>query len=186
MTITFRTAGPWGAGQGYNLTNVQVDFNFWDHEQRITAIEENPPVAVPPSNMTVNGSQWTIYYPDGLTFGPFTLPQANFRPSVGGALDVPTDGVYVVTNADSNRYWRYDGDGDVTIELPPTALADMEVSFRQVGAGILQFPSSTDVTVNGYEGFLNQTPGPGSVVTCKFVEDGEWDLIGRLAEDVTA
>jgi hypothetical protein len=62
-----------------------------------------------------------------------------------------------------------------------TAITDMEVTFRQVGAGALLFPNSTDVMVNGLDGFLNQTGGVGSVVTCKFVEDGVWDLI----EDVT-
>ncbi|MER9937405.1 hypothetical protein [Mesorhizobium sp. M0088] len=173
--------------KGSNLTADEVDDNFEGHEDRIAAIEDAPLVAVPPSNMAVAGTQWTIYYPDGLTFGPFTLPQGNFRPAIVGTLDAGTDGVYTVSGAvDFNRYWRYDSGSDLTIELPVTATADMEVSFRQVGAGPLIFPDSTDVTVNGYEGFLNQTAGPGSVVTCKFVEEGVWDLIGRLAEDVTA
>jgi hypothetical protein len=172
--------------KGSNLTPDEVDDNFESLDERVTEIEENPPVAVPPSNMIVSGTQWTIVYPDGLTFGPFTLPQANFRPSRVGTLDAPTDGVYAVTDADSNRYWRYDGSDDLTVDLPAEALADMEVTFRHLGAGALLFPTSTDVLVNGYEGFLNRSAGPGSTITCKFAETGVWDLIGRLAEDVTA
>ncbi|TGQ69510.1 hypothetical protein EN829_015080 [Mesorhizobium sp. M00.F.Ca.ET.186.01.1.1] len=173
--------------KGSNLTPAEVDGNFTDLDGRVTEIEDNPPAAVGISNITVDGTQMTIYLEDATVLGPYTLPQGNFRPSIVGALDVPTDGVYTVTsNADFNRYWRYDGSSDATIELPATATSDLEVSFRQVGAGVLLFPDSTDVVVNGYEGYLNQTAGPGSVVTCKFVEEGVWDLIGRLAEDVTA
>ena len=187
MAITYRTDGAWGSGQGYVLTSAQVDSNFYDLATRLAAIEDSPPVAVPTSNMTVAGSQWTIYYPGGLVFGPFTLPQGNFRPSIVGDLDVPTDGVYMLTSAvDFNRFWNYDGADDVTIELPATATADMETSFCQVGVGALLFPGSTDVTVLGLSGFLNKTGGQGSVVTVKFITDGVWRLIGRVAEDVTA
>jgi hypothetical protein len=35
------------------------------------------------SNITVTGTQMRIYLEDGTVFGPFTLPQANFRPSIG-------------------------------------------------------------------------------------------------------
>ncbi|TPI13879.1 hypothetical protein [Mesorhizobium sp. B4-1-1] len=172
--------------KGSNLTPDEVDDNFEGLDVRVTAIEDAPVVGVPPSNWTVAGTQWTIYYPDGLTFGPFTLPQAMFRPSVVGTLDVPTDGVYVVINSDFNRFWNYDGVSDVTVDLPVTATADMEVTFCQVGAGALVFPDATDLTVLGLSGFLNRTGGQGSVVTAKFIEDGVWRLIGRVAEDVTA
>ncbi len=184
--LVYRTTGAWGAGQGYNLDAPQIDGNIYELAQRIAAVVADIPLPLNISNITVVGTQMRIYLEDATVFGPFTLPQANFRPSIVGTLDAPTDGSYTVTNSDSNRYWRYDSGSDLTIDLPATALADMEVTFRQVGAGTLLFPSSTDVTVNGYEGFLNQTAGPGSVVTCKFVEDGVWDLIGRLVEDVTA
>jgi hypothetical protein len=172
--------------KGSNLTAAEVDGNFTDLDGRVTALEDAPIEGVPPSNMTVAGTQWMIYYADGSTFGPFTLPQGNFRPSIVGTLDVSTDGVYAVTSAaDFNRFWNYDGSSDVTIDLPATATTDMEVTFCQEGAGILIFPDSTEVTVKGLSGFLNQTGGAGSVVTCKFIADGIWRLIGRVAEDVT-
>ena len=187
MAITYRTSGAWGAGQGYVLDAPQVDGNFYDLATRLAAIEDNPAVALPPSNMTVVGTQWTIHYADGSTFGPFTLPQGSFRPSIVGDLDVATDGVYTVTSAvDFNRFWNYDGSSAATVDLPATATTDMETTFCQVGDGPLLFPGSTDVTVLGLSGFLNQTGGPGSVVTVKFIGTGVWRLIGRVAEDVTA
>lgn len=184
--LVYRTTGAWGVGQGYNLTAAQIDGNFYELAQRIDAIVADIPLPLNISNMTVIGTQWRIYLEDSTVFGPFTLPQANFRPSIVGDLNVPTDGVYVVTNADSNRFWNYDGADNVEVDMPVTATADMETSFCQVADGALLFPSSTDVTVLGLSGFLNQTGGAGSVVTLKFIEDGVWRLIGRVAEDVTA
>jgi len=173
--------------KGSNLTAAEVDGNFTDLDGRVTDLEDNPPAAVGISNITVAGTQMTIYLADATELGPYTLPQGNFRPSVVGDLDVPTDGVYVLTSAvDFNRFWNYDGASDVTIDLPATATADMETTFCQVGAGALLFPGSTGVSVLGLSGFLNKTGGQGSVVTVKFIADGVWRLIGRVAEDVTA
>ncbi|MBZ9705393.1 hypothetical protein LB543_01445 [Mesorhizobium sp. ESP7-2] len=184
--LTYVGNGAWGSGKGAPLDVSEFDGNIWELVQRIAAIIADIPAPLNISNITVIGTQMTIYLENATVFGPFTLPQADFRPNRGGALDAPTDGVYVVSNTDFNRYWRYAGSGDLTIELPVTASADMEVTFRQGGAGALIFADSTDVTVNGLEGFLNRTGGPGSVITAKFAATGEWDLIGRLAEDVTA
>jgi hypothetical protein len=104
-------AGTWGAGKGSNL-RPEIDGNTYELAQRIAGIIADIPTPLNISNITVIGTQMRIYLEDGTVFGPFTLPQANFRPSIVGALDVPTDGVYAVTNADSNRYWRYDGASD--------------------------------------------------------------------------
>ncbi|RWG54854.1 MAG: hypothetical protein EOQ64_18905 [Mesorhizobium sp.] len=184
--LTFRNDGTWGAGKGSRLTSAEGDGNIWELAQRIAAIIADIPAPLNISNITVDGTQMTIFLEDGTEFGPFTLPQANFRPTAVGELDVATDGIYAVGSDDFNHYWRYSGSSDATIDLPVTATADMEVTFRQAGSGVLIFPDSTDVIVNGIDGFLNRSAGPGSVITAKFVEDGVWDLIGRLAEDVTA
>jgi hypothetical protein len=173
--------------KGSNLTPAEVDGNFTDLDGRVSDIEDAPIVGVPPSNITLVGTQLTFYYPDSLTFGPFTVPQANFRPSIGVDIDADTDGTFTVTSAHANHYLRYAGGSSLTIIFPGDLAADTEVTFRQVGAGPILFPSTTDVQVNGMEGFLNQTAGQGSTVTAKVVPaGGEWDLIGRLAEDVTA
>lgn len=185
MTITYRRV------KGLNLVADEVDDNFEDLDDRVTAIEDAPVAAVPPSNMTVAGTQWTIYYPDGLTFGPFTLPQANFRPSVVAAIDGDTSGVYSPVLADANGYKRYAGSSDLTVLVPLNAdvayPVDTELTFRQAGDGSIIFDTATaGPTLNGIVGFLNQTGVSGATVTLKKVATDEWDLIGLLAEDVTA
>lgn len=77
-SITYRTAGAWGAGKGSNLTPGEVDENF--HQLALALLAEGtdelPPVGI--ANITVTGSQMTIVLDDARTFGPFTLPVATF------------------------------------------------------------------------------------------------------------
>jgi hypothetical protein len=185
MTIVFRTDGPWGAGQGYNLNNVQVDFNFWDHEQRIVAIEDNPPVAVPPSNMTVVGSQWTIYYPDGLTFGPFTLPQAAFRPSVGVEITASTHTI-VPANANGFLYLTNDGGCAISLDDDSGFAVDQEVTFYADTDGPVTFQTATGIQILFPPSFLAQIRGRGFTGAIKKRSDGVWVAVGTFAEDVTA
>lgn len=79
--LIFRTTdmAKWGAGKGSNLTPSEVDLNFWDHEERITELEDNPPVADQIDNITQDGSTFTIHLQSGATFGPFQLPLATFH-----------------------------------------------------------------------------------------------------------
>ena len=58
----FRTTdnAKWGAGKGSNLTPVEVDENFWDLDQRTTALEASPPAPVGIAQVTVTGSTFTI------------------------------------------------------------------------------------------------------------------------------
>lgn len=74
MTIVYRTTGAWGAGSGANLTPAQVDGNFYDLDQRIENLEDNPPVANGIASITQSGSQITVHLDDSTTQGPFTLP----------------------------------------------------------------------------------------------------------------
>lgn len=188
MAIVYRTAGDWGAGKGSALTSAEVDGNFYDLDQRLDDIEQNPPEADGISNITVVGTQMTIHLSSGGTLGPYTLPQANFRPSRVASITAATDGTYAPTINDQNKYLRYDSSSDVTVMLPANADVafpiDSEITFRQVGAGQVIFDGHTDVTINAIEGYLAQTAIPGSVVTAKKVGTNEWDLIGLLAEDV--
>ncbi|RWB85907.1 MAG: hypothetical protein EOQ52_20360 [Mesorhizobium sp.] len=175
--------------KGSNLVASEVDGNFEDLDDRLQALEAAPTAGVPPSNMTVSGTQWTIYYPDGLTFGPFTLPQAMFRPSVVKEIDADTSGVYDTVLADLNGYLRYSGSAPLVAMLKgddEVAYAvDSEITFRQVGDGTISFDAVTGVLIIGMAGFLNRTGGMGSTVTAKKVASNTWELIGRLAEDVT-
>lgn len=180
MTLTFRS------DLDRPLTSAELDGNFHDSDDRLTELEDNPPTPIEITNIYAVGTQCHVVLADATEF-VFTLPQANFRPSIGLDIEAATDGTFTITSSHSNRYLRYDGSETLTIIFPADLPADTEVSFRQVGVGAIAFPSSTDVPVNGYDGFLNQTAGRGSTVTAKVVPaGGEWDLIGRLAEDVTA
>lgn len=189
MTITYRTAGAWGAGKASNLTPVEVDENFYDHEQRIADMEANPPEPNNISNIEVVGTQMTIHIEGGTSFGPFTLPQANFRPAIVDTIEPATDGTYTPVLDDANGYLRC---AEACIVVLPSDAevafpVDTEITWRQTGAGAISFDGSTDVVVNGMSGFLNQTAGQGSVVTAKKVAADAWDLIGRLAlDEVTA
>jgi hypothetical protein len=79
VTVTYRTAGAWGAGKGSNLTAAEVDANFWDHEGRLDTLEGTPPAPNNIADITVSGSQMTITMDDASTFGPFTLPTSRWR-----------------------------------------------------------------------------------------------------------
>lgn len=185
--LIYRTAGTWGAGKGGNLVASEIDGNTYELAQRIASVVADIPTPLNISNITVVGTQMRIYLEDSTVFGPFTLPQANFRPSVGDEIEADTDGTWTPAAGDSNGYKRYLGSDPLTVLLPGDLPADTEITFRQAGEGPISFPDSTDVPVNGMAGFLNQTGGQGSTVTAKVIPGGgAWDLIGRLAEDVTA
>lgn len=177
--------------KGSNLTPTEVDGNFTDLDGRLTDLEENPPEAVGISNITVSGTQMTIYLADATVLGPYTLPQAAFRPSITDTLDPTTDGTYVPVLADANRYKRHTGSDDVTVLVPLDAdvafAVDAEISWRVAGAGAIVFDTATDgPTINFPDGTLNRVSTKGITVTLKKVATDEWDAIGLFDEDVTA
>jgi hypothetical protein len=107
---TYRTTDgtKWGAGKGLNLTATEVDLNFWEVIARVTSLETDGGAANGISNITVAGSQMTIFLANGSELGPYTLPRAviQYRGAwAAGAsyneLDVisaPADGgIYLVT-----------------------------------------------------------------------------------------
>jgi hypothetical protein len=106
MAVIYRTAGAWGAGKGSNLSAAEVDENFWDHAQRILALETDLPSPHEIADIIVNGSQMTIVMDDATTFGPFTLPTATFHWRADWAADtdyfvndivkVANNGIYLV------------------------------------------------------------------------------------------
>lgn len=118
MTIIYRTAGAWGAGKGSNLTPAEVDGNFWDHEQRLLALEgASAPVSI--SNIIKIGSQLTIFMSDGSTYGPFTLPGASFRDR--GTWE-PGETYYefdVFTDPDTNLRYLVNQDHDAASSFDP-------------------------------------------------------------------
>ncbi|RWQ35538.1 MAG: hypothetical protein EOS20_18710, partial [Mesorhizobium sp.] len=158
MTITYRSV------KGSNLTATEVDDNFHDVDDRITELEDNPPEPVNISNITVVGTQMTIYLEDATEFGPFTLPQANFRPSV--VATVATD-TYAPVLADANSYKRCTHADGCTVTVPlNSAVAfpvDTELTYRQAADEPIIFDTLTDgPTLNGIVGYLNMTGGRGA------------------------
>ena len=77
--VTYRTDGAWGSGIGRNLMPAEVDGNFYEHDGRITALEQNPPQAVSIDHIAQNGADLTFYMTDGTTQGPFTIPVTAWR-----------------------------------------------------------------------------------------------------------
>lgn len=71
MTMTFRDI------KGSNLTADEVDANFRDVIAQIAAVTTTAGVGV--SNITVTGTQMTVFLSDATTLGPFTLPVARLR-----------------------------------------------------------------------------------------------------------
>lgn len=242
MTITYRTDGDWGSGKGANLTAAEVDGNVYDHETRITSLENDPPEAISISNVTQAGGVATFHLSDGSTF-TVDLPTATIKfrgdytasaaYNVNDLVNAPGYGLYLVLIAhtapaafdpdasdtdgdyyqqvtpatyepktvitttytpilsDTGKYLRCTNASSCAVTLPDddtVAFASgAEITFRQADDGVISFvEGSTDVTINGMDGFLNETAGTGSVVTAKKAASNTWDLIGRLAEDVTA
>lgn len=185
LAITFVTTGAWGSGTGAPLPAATIDGNFWAIKQFCDDLEANPPEPNQISNIVVDGTQMTIYLEGGASFGPFTLPQANFRPAITDDEAVPTDGTYELVSADANRYKRFDGPVTVVVNSGIGMAVDSEIYFRAAG-GIITFDAATAVTINVPTGFLAQTSTIHGAVVLKCVAADEYDLEGRLAEDVTA
>ncbi|KQU77695.1 hypothetical protein ASD12_18010 [Mesorhizobium sp. Root102] len=181
MTITYRSV------KGSNLNATEVDNNFHDVDDRLTDLEENPPEATGISNITVSGTQMTIYLEDATVLGPYTLPQANFRPSVVATITTTT---YDPVLGDANGYKRCTNDAGCVVNLPSDAeLAfpiDGEITWWHDGVDPVSFDWSTDTVVRFPSGYLPQTAFRYVAVTSKKVAADTWHLIGLLAEDVTA
>jgi hypothetical protein len=63
---TFRTAGPWGSGSSGDLAPVDVDANFYGHEQRITALE-GLNIGKSIASVSISGNVLTFTYTDATT-----------------------------------------------------------------------------------------------------------------------
>ncbi|MDG4903223.1 hypothetical protein P9279_22185 [Mesorhizobium sp. WSM4962] len=174
--------------KGSNLTPDEVDDNFEGLDERLTEVENNPPAAVGISNITVVGTQMTIYLADATVLGPYTLPQANFRPSVVAEISAAT---HTPALGDANSYKRCTNAGGCVVTVPLNADVpfpiDTELGYLQADDGPVTFEVSTDgPTLNPVPSFLAQTAQQGALVTLKKVGEDEWDIGGWLAADVTA
>lgn len=72
------TDARWGAGEG-RLSSLSVDENFYEADQRMDALEANPPDPISVETVTSDGETFSVILTDGTQFGPFTLPTATFE-----------------------------------------------------------------------------------------------------------
>lgn len=79
MSITFRNAGAWGAGKGSDLSDVEVDTNFYTLLLDIIALQEHPPEPISILEFTVAGSQFTVTLTDSSIQGPFDIPTSQWN-----------------------------------------------------------------------------------------------------------
>jgi len=179
MTLTFRDT------KGSNLTPAEADANIRDLDGRITDLEENPPEAVGISNITVVGTQMTIYLADATVLGPYTLPQAAFRPSVTTVISTST---LTLSPAHANSFLVFTNPGGCVVTLDDDGIlsVDQEVAAYAETDGPVTFESPTDIELRPPPGFLKQIKGYGFTVGFKKRAAGVYVGIGTFAEDVTA
>lgn len=82
LSLIFRTTNAllWGDGIGRNLTPVEVDTNFWQIQEAVNDLQNNPVLPKEIESISVDGDQMTFTLSDGVThFGPFTLPTSAFH-----------------------------------------------------------------------------------------------------------
>jgi hypothetical protein len=184
--IIYRGTGAWGAGKGSNLTPPEIDGNFWELVQRLTALESDPPSPDEIDNITQNGDTITVHMQSGATFGPFTLPRPVFRPTVGVDITVST---YTPTTANTGYYHNCTHAAGCAVTIPPNSaapfLVDAEMHWRQGAANAISFTAGAGVTLRGIDGYLLQSAAQGAVITAKCRGDDIWDLFGMFAEDTT-
>ena len=78
MTLTYRTAGAWGAGKGSNLTAAEIDSNFYQLDQRITALEGDIPDPIQITAISVAAGAISLLMSNATTIGPHPLSSARF------------------------------------------------------------------------------------------------------------
>lgn len=183
MTVIYRTTGAWGAGKGSPLEKEEVDENFWDHDGRLTELENYPVQPTSIANITVSGSQMSVVLTDATVLGPYTIPRVPFQPSRVETISTAT---YTLILDDDNAYKRCTNVAGCVVTIPANAdvafAVDTEITFRQCDDVAVSFDTPTDVTLTPLDGFGNLTAGRGAVVTIKKIATNEWDIFGFLAE----
>lgn len=80
LGLIYRTAGAWGAGKGANLTPAEVDANFWDIEQAVAELQDNPVQPAQIDNVTLSPSgELTFGLSNATTLPSVTLPSGKPR-----------------------------------------------------------------------------------------------------------
>lgn len=156
MAITYRTDGDWGTGKGSNLTAAEVDENFYDHEERIAALEATGGTdGVGISNITQSGTQLTVHLTDASTLGPFTLPQGR-----GWAVETSERTAnFVLAATDHMQLIRLNNASSRTVTVPTNASVAIPVGTQvkvcRIGAGAVLISPSVGVTLQVPASYLD-------------------------------
>jgi hypothetical protein len=153
VALKYRTDdnAQWGAGLGRDLQPAEIDQNFYDVEQRLETVEQNPVLPNEIDSIGVDGNRMTITMADHTVLGPYILPQAAFRftgvfqPNHTYRLYdflVANDGLYLVLH-------------DLTSGGSFVFGADAQGPFYQF---VMPFPNSYDIAF-----FFPGSPGLGIV-----------------------
>lgn len=182
MAVSYRTTGSWGAGIGRNLTPAEVDTNFYTLAESIEAIENYPPAAVTPTNISRVGSQITFTFSDGSSF---TLTDPVASTYVPAAVSTVSGSSFNPLLANANTYMRCTNASGCNVLMPANSAVAFpvgtEMHFRQSGAGPVSFDFVSGVSINSPTGYEAATEIEGATVTIKKVDTNEWDLFGLLA-----
>lgn len=78
--MLYRTTGAWGAGKGSKLTKTEIDTNFYELDQRLTAVEDAVAAGTNPiSYIASTGTSLFIHMTSGAVYGPIPLPIIMFE-----------------------------------------------------------------------------------------------------------
>jgi hypothetical protein len=102
LALTYRTAGAWGAGKGSRLNAVEVDTNFYDLQQAVNALQDNPVLPAEIEDISLTGNVLRVTLSSG-TFFDVELPHPAFNPTGNWApnTDYAANDLFKATDPDT-------------------------------------------------------------------------------------
>jgi hypothetical protein len=183
VTITFRTAGAWGAGIGMNLTPAQVDTNFYNLKLAVEDLQDNPTPAETIANVTVNGTQFSMVTSEAVTWGPFDIPVGGFSDAdLAWAITYTTEIAYTIQSDDNRKHFFPTDASGCVVSVPSNTdvalIVGTKLMFTQYEAGdVLFVEGGTDVVIRVPFGKEPQTAGQYCTVWIEKISTDEW-IIG--------
>jgi hypothetical protein len=196
----FRTAGPHGPGQGFDLSAGQVDGNFWALLQRVVELETGGIAPRHISNITQTGTLLYITLSDATVLGPFSIPVAklawrgNWTPSTPYALHdvvrVGGVGVYAVLADHTSAAGAFPGGANYQLMLVDRSTAwdavlplSDAVTPITAGTGKEQFFMPRAVTLTAVRASLKVAQTSGALIKVDINRNGVTMLSTKLTID---
>lgn len=107
-------------------------------------------------------------------------------PSASGPYYAPyknvSDTILTLAATEAGAYVRCLNAAGCIITLNSGIFADnVEIHFRQGGAGPVIISAGAGVTINAPDGYVAESDSEGAVFTLKHITADEWDIFGKLA-----